>query len=435
MTDSDSTVVTAVDRPRDGIDISTLRFWAQPPHRRAETFRLLRDRRPLSWHPPAEGGGLTDAGGGRDDDGFWAVTRHADIAAVSRDPATFSSGQGVIFEDVPTDILEAAQSFLGMDAPRHTHVRRLVAGAFTPRQVARVTARIEHQAERIVDDIADRGECDFVADVAMRLPMWTIADMIGIGESERREVVAAANAMVGWNDPGAADDDTEPAQVLFDSLITLTRHALDLAEQRRSAPADDLMSALVRAEIDGQRLDDAEIAAFFVLLAVAGNDTSRHAISHGMWALSRYPDQRRLLLDDFDARIDGAVQEILRWSTPVMTFRRTATRDVTMHDRVIRRGEKVVLFYTSANRDERVFDTPDAFDITREPNNHLSFGGGGPHFCLGRTLANTQIRAILDRLLHRLPDLVVDEPTHLVSNFMNGIVRMPCRFTPERKAS
>jgi cytochrome P450 len=212
--------------------------------------------------------------------------------------------------------------------------------------------------------------------------------------------------------------------------LTLTAAALDLAEKRRSAPGEDLMTALVQAEVDGERLTEEEISAFFVLLAVAGNDTTRHTTSHGMRALCEFPTQRQLLTEDLPGRIETAVEEFVRWATPVMTFRRNATRDAELGGQAIGAGEKVVMFYVSANRDEQAFEHPDRFDVLRSPNRHVGFGGGGPHYCLGASLARTQLRAIFTELLTRLPDIEVGEPEPLVGNFINGIKRMPCRFTP-----
>ena len=212
--------------------------------------------------------------------------------------------------------------------------------------------------------------------------------------------------------------------------MTLTAAALDLAEERGSAPGEDLMTSLVQAEVDGERLTEEEISAFFVLLAVAGNDTTRHTTSHGLRALCEFPDQRRLLTDDLEGRIETAVEEIVRWATPVMTFRRTATRATEVRGQPIAEGEKVVLFYISGNRDETAFDHPERFDVLRSPNRHVGFGGGGPHYCLGASLARTQLRAIFTELLTRLPDIEAGEPEPLVGNFINGIKRMPCRFTP-----
>jgi cytochrome P450 len=356
------------------------------------------------------------------------VVLHEDVVAVSKDPQTFCSGRGVIYGDVPAELLEATQSFLAMDAPRHGKLRRLVASAFTPRRVALIDEQIRAQARAIVDDLVQLGDCDVVEHVSRRLPMWTIAEMMGVAPAEHDAFAHLANRMVGAGDPDVVGDGN-PLEVIVECIVGLTGIALRLASERRAEPADDLMTALVQAEVDGDRLSDPEIGAFFVLLAVAGNDTTRNTISHGLKALCDQPDQRRLLLEDFEGRVDGAVEEMVRWGTPVMTFRRTATRDVELRGAPIAEGDKVVLFYSSANRDERVFEAPERFDILRHPNPHVGFGGGGPHFCLGYALARTQLRSIFDELLHRLPDLEVGQPEYLAGSFIHGVKSMPCRFT------
>ena len=410
--------------PYDEVSLSPLSFWRKSPEEREQDFAVLRRERPVSWHPPAEGSMMPP----QDGSGFWAVTRHADIVAVSRDPETFCSGQGIQMEDVPLDILEAASSFLATDAPRHTKLRKLVSAAFTPKRVKTIEAQIRDQARRLVDDLVAAGDGDFVEQVSRRLPQWTIFEMVGLEDQEARDrATRAADGMVSW-----ADEDVragrEPAELLTDSLMTLINVALDLAEERRARPADDLMSNLVAAEVDGDRLTDEEIAAFFVLLSVAGNDTTRNTISSTARQLALHPDQRRLLQEDFEGRIGTAVDEFVRYATPVMTFRRTATRDAELHGASIRAGDWVVLFYGSGNRDERVFDDPMRFDITRSPNPHIAFGGGGPHYCMGTMLARTQLRAVFSELVTRVPDLEVGAPVYLAGNFMQAITSMPYRL-------
>lgn len=410
-------------REPDPIDLSSQAFWQQPAGEREKAFAELRAERPVSWHlapeslitPPEETTG-----------GYWAVTRHADVRTVSRDAATFCSGEGVLFEDAPPELLEASQSFLAMDAPRHTKVRGLVNAAFTPRQVARIEDAIRANAERIVEDLAERGDCDFVEHCAAQLPMATIWDMMGLPESERVRVTAAADDMVSWNDPEHRGG-REPAAMIFEAIITVTGAALEMADARRDQPQDDLMTALVSTEIDGERLSDDEIGAFLVLLAVAGNDTTRHTSSHALRALTEHPDQRTVLMEDLEERMPAAVEEFVRWASPVMTFRRTATRDAEVGGQPVAEGEKVVLFYGSANRDETAFDEPGRFDVTRDPNHHVGFGGGGPHYCMGASLARTQLRALFTELLTRVPDIEAGEPEPLVGNFINGIRRMECR--------
>jgi cytochrome P450 len=410
----------------DSIDLSARSFWQAPAAEREQAFAVLRRELPVSWHGPPESV-LVDSE--ESTGGYWAVVRHEDVMAVSRSPETFRSGQGVMFDDAPQELLEASQSFLAMDAPRHTKVRGLVRAAFTPRQVARISDQIHAHAKRIVADVAPLGECDFVEAVAARLPMMTIWQMFDLPDSEHVRLTTAANDLVGWNDPEVMAG-REPAAAMLEGVVTLTAAALDLAEKRRDDPGEDLMTALVQAEVDGERLAEEEISAFFVLLAVAGNDTTRHTTSHAMRALCDFPDQRRLLTDGLEGVVETAVEEFVRWATPVMTFRRNAACDTDLRGQAIGAGEKVVMFYVSANRDEQAFEHPERFDVLRSPNRHVGFGGGGPHYCLGASLARTQLRAIFTELLTRLPDIEVGDPEPLVGNFINGIKRMPCHFTP-----
>lgn len=414
------TTTIATKRAYDPVSVSHLAFWASTAEQREESFRVLRNERPVSWHPPLEGTLMPPQR-----EGIWAVVRHADIVRVSKDWETFSSAQGAQQEEVPEDILSAAESFLGMDPPRHTRLRKLVSAAFTPRQVAKIEQQITDQARRIVDDLLAAGDCDFVSQVSKRLPMWTIYEMMGLPAGQREAAAHSADGMVSWADEDVAAG-REAGQVLTDSLVTLLNIGVDLAEERRAKPGDDLMTNLVQAEVDGQKLTDEEIGAFFVLLSVAGNDTTRNTISLTAKAFTDNPAQRRLLTEDFDGRIKTAIDEFLRWATPVMTFRRTVTKDVELHGQQISAGDWVVMFYSSGNRDELVFQDPARFDISRDPNPHVGFGGGGPHFCMGNMLAKTQLRAIFDQLLHRAPKLEVGDPTYLVGNFVRGIKSMPC---------
>jgi cytochrome P450 len=361
--------------------------------------------------------------------GYRAVVRYDDIRRISRDPKTFCSGQGVFAGDEPAEIREATLSFIAMDAPRHTKLRGLVSSAFTPRQIARIEAGIRTAAAEIVDDAAPTGGGDFVSLVAKRLPLRTISDMIGVPDADRERVVAAADALVSTGDERFLDG-RNPMAVMGEAIWTLSQFATEMAAHRERYPADDLMTALVQAEIDGEKLTHAEISAWFVLLSVAGNDTTRHTTSHAMRALTLHPDQRALILEDVDGRLTRAVEEFVRWATPVLHFRRTVTAPVELHGELLEPGEKVVLFYLSGNRDEDAFDEPRRFDVTRDPNYHLGFGGGGPHYCLGASLARTQLRAIVGELLTRVPDLEVGEPEPLASAFIRGVKRMDCSFTP-----
>lgn len=418
------TTATPSTRPYDTLDLSSRAFWAQDAAGREQTFAELRRDRPVSWHRPVDDALLTVP----DDPGFWAVTRHADVVTVSRNNDVFVSGQGVLFESIPQELLEASQSFLAMDPPRHHKIRKLVSAAFTPRQVRRIDDQIKQNAEDIVRELAEAGPgVDFVEHCAKQLPVRTISDMAGIPASERDNVARAADALVSWADPVFLNG-RNPLETLGEGQTYLHRIAGELIADRRKNPGDDLLTSLVQAEVDGERLSDFEIGAFFVLLAVAGNDTTRQTTSHAMKALTDHPDQRAYLTEDFDNRIGVAVEEFVRWASPVMTFRRTAVAEYELGGRRILPGEKVVMFYSSANWDAEVFDRPDVFDVSRDPNPHLGFGGGGVHFCLGAHVARAQLRAVFGELLRQLPTLEVSDPALVPGNFVHAIRTMPCSF-------
>jgi cytochrome P450 len=410
---------------RPEADLGSLEFWGQPAETRDRYFEYLRRDAPLSRHePPEDILGLPEQSRAH----YWAIVRYDDIRRISRDPATFCSGEGVQFADAPPEMLEASQSFLAMDAPRHSKLRGLVSAAFTPQRVAHIEDGIRANAARIVDQAASTGGGDFVDLIAKRLPLQTISDMLGVAEADRERVMEAADTLIAAADPEFFGD-RQPIEVLGAALWTLTEFATELAQHRARHPGEDLMTALVEAEVDGERLTHAEIAAFLVLLSVAGNDTTRHTTSHAVRALTLHPAQRALLLADLDARLPDAVEEFVRWASPVMTFRRTTTREVELHGTTLAAGEKVVLFYHSGNRDETVFERPWEFDVMRSPNRHLGFGGGGPHYCMGASLARTQLNAIFGEMLRVMPDIEAAQPELLRSGFIHGIKRMPCTFT------
>ncbi|WP_304107917.1 cytochrome P450 [Mycolicibacterium bacteremicum] len=416
--------ITPVERAYDPIDLSSRAFWATTAADREISFAELREQRPVSWHPPVEDALMPDPA----DRGYWAVTRHADVVEVSRNSEVFLSGQGVLFENVPQELLEASQSFLAMDPPRHTLIRKVVHSAFTPRQVRRIEDSIKANAAEIVTELRAAGSgADFVDLCAKELPIRTLSDMVGIPESERHQVAAAADALVSWGDPVYLDG-RNPLEVLVTNQMYLHQVALALAAERRENPGDDLFSALVHAEVEGSRLTDQEVAAFFVLLAVAGNDTTRQTTSHAMKALTDNPDQRAWLLGDFEDRIGTAVEEFIRWATPVMTFRRTAADDYALGGAQIKAGEKVVMFYSSANWDGTVFTDPGRLDLGRHPNPHVGFGGGGRHFCLGAHVARAQLRAIFGELLRQIPNLEVAEPSYVAGNFVHAVRALRCEF-------
>ncbi len=408
------------DRPPfDPVSISPLSFWALTAEEREPFFKILRDERPVSWHPPIEGTLIPAPV-----DGIWAITRNEDIVYASKNPEIFSSAQGVQIEAVPDDILDAAQSFLGMDGERHSSLRRLISSVFTPRQVARIQDQVSNQAVQIVDDLLKTKDGDFVELVSKRLPMWTIYEMVGLPPDRREEAAHHADGMVSWADVDVAAG-REPGQVVNDSLVGLLTLGLELAEERRAHPQADLMSQLVQAEVDGRRLTDDELGAFFVLLSVAGNDTTRNTMTLATMALQQFPDQKALLVNDFDGHIKVAMEEFVRWGSPVMTFRRTVTRDTVLRGQQLREGDWVVLMYSSGNRDERAIPNPNTFDIRRKPNNHVAFGGGGPHYCMGAFLAKMQLEAFFRELLFRAPNLRVGEPVYLTGNFVHAVKSLP----------
>jgi cytochrome P450 len=411
-------------RAYDPIDLSSRAFWSTTAAERERSFAELRAERPVSWHPPVEDALMPDPA----DPGYWAVTRRADIVAVSRNNDVFVSGQGVMFESIPVELLEASQSFLAMDPPRHTKLRKLAHAAFTPRQVRRIEESIQVNAKAIVEELRAAGSgVDFVDHCAKELPIRTLSDMVGIPDSERERMAHATDALVSWADPDFLNG--RPAlEVIFENQMYLHQVVGELAADRRERRGDDLISSLVHAEVDGDRLTDAEVAAFFVLLSVAGNDTTRQTISHTMKALTDFPSQRAWLLADYENRIGMAVEEFVRWATPVMTFRRTAATDFELGGQVILAGEKVVMFYSSANWDTEAFDHPERFDLSRSPNPHVGFGGGGLHFCLGAHVARAQLRAIFGELLGQLPNIEAGDPTYVAGNFVHAVGAMPCTF-------
>ncbi len=411
-------------RAYDPIDLSSRAFWSTTAAQREESFAVLRAERPVSWHPPVEDAMMPDP----DDRGYWAITRRADIVAVSRNNDVFLSGRGVMFESFPVELLEASQSFLAMDPPRHTKLRKLVSAAFTPRQVRRIEDSIQANAKKIVEELREAGSgADFVDLCAKELPIRTLSDMVGIPESERERMARATDAMVSWADSEYLDG-RNPLELLFENQVYVHQVAGALAAERRARPGDDLISSLVNAEVDGDRLTDADVAAFFVLLSVAANDTTRQTTSHAIKALTDFGGERAWLMAAFEDRIGTAVEEFVRWASPVMTFRRTAATDFELGGQSIRAGEKVVMFYPSGNWDTEVFDHPERLDLGRSPNPHVGFGGGGLHFCLGAHVARAQLRAIFGELLRQLPDIEAGDPTYVPGNFIHAVRSMPCTF-------
>ena len=416
----------------DEIWLSDIAFWQRPLEEREGAFATLRRERPISYHEepePPPGVGIPRG------PGYWAVTRHADILEVSRNPEIYCSGRGSNIGDLPQAFAEFFGSMINMDDPRHARLRRIVSRGFTPRVIQRVEADVRRAAAAIVDSVAEKGSCDFVTEIAAALPLKIICDMAGIPESQYKFVFDRTNVILGAGDPEYTPDITQIVPQLLQAGAELAQLAYDLRRHRLAHPGEDLVSALVNAEVEGESLTEQELGSFFVLLVVAGNETTRNAISHGMKALCDHPEQRAIWAADFEGVAPTAVEEIVRWATPVIHFRRTATRDAELRGQRIREGQKVVLWYCSGNRDEAVFDKPFRFDVRREPNEHVGFGGPGPHFCLGAHLARREITVMFREILQRLPDLqVVGEPDRLASFFIHGIKHMRCEFRPGKPA-
>lgn len=381
--------------------------WAQ--------YAWLRANDPVHWHEEADG------------PGFWALTRYEDVRRVSRQPQVFSSAaRGVMMAESGEEGLVAQrQMMLTMDPPQHDRFKLLVSRGFTPRNAQVLEARIGELAAEIVADVAGKGECDFVSDIAGRLPSGLIAELMGIERHEGERLYELTETMHTTDDSLVSP--AQRAQAIGEMLA----FAGQTAERKRARPGDDIASVLVQAEVDGDRLTDAEFQWFFLLLVNAGGDTTRNLLANGLQLLFEHPQERARLQADLDGLVPTAVEEMLRYSTPVAHFRRTAMEDTTIGERPIRAGDKVVMFYGSANRDEAVFADPDRFDVARNPNPHLAFGGGGPHLCLGMHVARIEIAVMLREVLTRLPDLQpAGEPELLPSNFIAGLKSLPVRWTP-----
>ncbi|MGV0812893.1 cytochrome P450 [Mycolicibacterium boenickei] len=377
-----------------------------------QAFRELRRRAPVAWHPYADG------------PGFWALSGYDEILAVSRDSASWSSQQTGVFFDVPPpdEAYQLGLMMLTMDPPRHTALRMLVSKGFTPRHVARLNSRMACLAAEIVGGVLDRGECDFVSEIAGALPSYVIAELLGISHADGRRLYELTETMNSER-VGAATETVIQAQ------LEMFEYASALAERKRAEPGDDIATALLHAEVDGQRLTDLEFNIFFLLMINAGGDTTRNLVAAGTLALLDHPEERARLAAD-PGLLPTAIEEMLRYVSPVNVFARTATKDTELHGVRIAEGERVAMFYPSANRDETHFPDPDRFDIGRDPNPHLAFGGGGTHFCLGANLARVEAAAIFPEILARMRDLELTGPVERVrSTLMNGIHSMPVRFT------
>jgi cholest-4-en-3-one 26-monooxygenase len=404
---------------RQKIDVFDPDIYVQGvPH---DAFRVLRAERPVSFQeePP-------------DGRGFWAVTKYKDIVQISKDPHTFSSYRGgTNIPDYPPDSLDVIRMLMvNMDPPQHNKFRKLTSTGFTPRMIARMEEYIRRAAREIVDEVIESGSCDFVTRIAAELPLIVISDIMGVPQEDRHLVFDWSNRLIGFDDP-EFQTSLEDAQVAASEIWA---YANQLAETRKGQQGKDLVTVLINAEIDGEQLTEMEFDAFFLLLSVAGNETTRNLISGGMLALIENPEARERLLAD-PSLLPTGVEEMLRWVTPVIHFRRTATKDVELRGAQIKEGDKVVMYYSSANRDEEIFPDANVFDVGRTPNEHLAFGIG-QHSCLGLNLARLEIKVMFEEILKRIPDVQLAGPVRrLRSNFINGVKSMPVTFTPGKRAS
>jgi methyl-branched lipid omega-hydroxylase len=406
------------------IDLSSFDFWALDDDLRDGAFATLRREAPISfWPEPVQPG--FDAGAGH-----WALTKFDDVFYASRHPEIFSSYPNITINDQPPEVAEFFGSMIALDDPRHQRLRSIVSRAFTPKVVARAEASVRERAHRLVtSQIANHpdGTGEVVSELAGPLPLQVICDMMGIPEEDHQRVFHWTNVILGFGDPDLATDFEEFTKV----SLEIGGYATALAEDRRVNHHDDLTTSLVQAEVDGERLSSAEIASFFILLVVAGNETTRNAISHGVLALSRYPEQREKWWADFDGLSHTAVEEIVRWASPVIYMRRTLTQDIELSGTKMVAGDKVTMWYCSANRDESRFADPWMFDVARDPNPHVGFGGGGAHFCLGANLARREISVMFEELHREIPDIVAtEEPARLLSPFIHGIKTLPIAWAP-----
>nr|WP_271213997.1 cytochrome P450 [Rhodococcus wratislaviensis]GLK41278.1 cytochrome P450 [Rhodococcus wratislaviensis] len=410
----------AATRDYDDINISSDAFWAQDAPAREILFRELREKRPISWQRPIESAVVPDP----DDPGFWAVVKHKDIVEVSQRNDVFVSGYGVMFDLLPPMFLELALSFLSMDNPQHDKIRKLVSSAFTPKQIRRIEADVAMRAKRIVSAAAEKDTIDFVADIARHLPIEMYGDMFGIPEELREKAAHAADEIVAWADPVLLAG-RDAAEVQLEATAVVHEIAEQLIAERRETPADDLITALVHAEVDGEHLTDEEIGAVMTLFSVAATDTTRHTSSFAVKALTDFPDQRAWLWEDFEGRINTAIEEFLRYGSVVLNFRRTAIAEYDLDGHKILPGDKVVMMYGSGNWDTDVFTDPDKFDLQRSPNPHIAFGGGGIHYCVGNQLAKTMLRSLFRELHQQMPNFVAGEPSLMKTNFMRGVLSLP----------
>jgi cytochrome P450 len=412
----------------DDINLSDPEFWRRPWSEREFAFATLRNERPISYYdePEIEGTEFALPKGA----GYYALTRYRDVATASRTPEVFLSGPGAISQfDLPPEMVEYFSGLISTDNPRHARLRRIIANAFSPRNIRQVEESVVRVADRVLTQAIKSGTGDFMSDIAAPLPLEIICSMMGVPPSEYATVLQCSNVILSNGDHEFVPEGTDPIVALLEAGATLNGIMQEVGKSRLEHPVDDITGALVNAEIDEEKLTDQELASFFVELVIAGTETTRTAIGHGLLAFTEHPDQKARIIEDPEILTKTGTSEIVRWATPIMWMRRTLATDYQISGRDLRAGDKVLLFYNSANRDEEAFDNPYTFDVGRTPNDHYGFGAPGPHFCLGTHLARREITVMWRNILRRTPRIrATGEPTRLDSNFVNGIKHLPYRF-------
>lgn len=413
----------------EDINLSDIQgFWALPWSEREEAFKVLRRDKPVSWHPDAavEGSAIEFPVG----NGYYALTTYRDVQEASRHPEVFLSGPGAVSTlDLPPEMVEYFSGMISTDNPKHARLRRIVSNAFNPRNVRAVEDSIERLADEVLTRAMTSGTGDFITDVAAPFPLEIICQMMGVPASEFDTVLQCSNVILSNGDPDIIPEGTDPVMAFLEAGATLTGIMEELGAYRIDNPIDDITSSLVNAEIESEKLTKQELASFFVLLVTAGNETTRTAIAHALQAFTEHPEQKQRMVQDYDGLAKTGVDEIVRWASPVIWMRRTLASDYELSGVKLSAGDKVLLFYNSANRDESVFENPYTFDVGRTPNDHYGFGAPGPHFCLGAHLARREITVMWRELLARTPNIhATGAPAQLRSSFVNGIKRLPYSF-------